>query len=1295
MAISKFTLENGLQVTGSSNFSGSVSSSGGFTGSLFGTASYGQDSNLLDGLDSTAFARLASANIFTQTQTVSGNLYVTGTVSASVVTASQSFVSGGLTIGNYVQLLPVGAINIPANLSASYIYTSGSTNDMYFTQYQGAFTNTTRLRWLESTLSTGLLHGGIISTVNGTTAFSVTSGSGLIINYNASTDSDPYPTINFVSWPTYTSQSLLYSGSAQITYIAIASDGTISQETLPPNFSEFKDRIVLGRVLHQSGSVANGAINTPSTAYGLAANTADFIRVIGPLKISGHYLAPSGSGNLSLTKSAGDSYVEGRNYSLNPNIPNIVLAANDPAVTVSKIYRQFMSGGNPRIDTGVAGAGYTTVNPSQYQDSNGNLASVGTDFSVQRVYWFPRSVNKALFVYYGQATYANMDDAIAGINTENFVEGDNTKGSAILVAHLVMKGNISNFNSTTTSRIYQAGLFRGGAGGGGGGGVSGGATNLASLTDVSLGTPANGQALVYNTSISKWAEGYPNSASYATNAATASYIATGSAIATFTNDVRNQFSAGSNIGISDGVVSLSASVSTTAVTGTTGVSGALGLFPILTGSSISGTTAQFTTISGSNISGALIGTLNTISAVRAGTNLTQSDALTVRTINLTSSITTGLTLLTSTTGNFTVLSGTTTTGSTALFTTVTGTTTTGSTATFTTITGSTITGSTLLVNVVTGTTTTGSIATFTTITGSTITGSTSLYTVVTGTTTTGSTATFTTITGSTITGSTLSYTTLNTTQMTSSGKILVDNNVTIGNGNNRTGTDIGIGVGALNSTNASSNYNLAIGPNALASNTSGTQNTAIGFQALNTNIGGGSNIAIGVNALYSNKSGPNTAIGNSAGYSNTTDNGNVFIGYFAGRDSQASYNVSIGDYAGQNLKSGQNVSIGHSALRYHQGSVGDNFALGTSNMGSLISGSKNLSIGTLTMGGVVNGEGNLVLGSNAMYPLALGYNTVTASYNTALGFGSLGVMLTGTENVSIGYNSTANLQTGSYNSAIGTAVLGTLKTGSSNTVVGYKSLSFLQTGSNNVVIGNNAGSSILTGSGNVIIGSATGINNTDNNIYISDGAGNLRLRVDSNGALSGTVITGSSITGSTVLATVVTGTTTTGSTALFGVVTGSNINTNWIQFPASQVASSDVNTLDDYEEGFWIPAFSASTTTNFTYDTAATSGSYVKIGKNVSLNGYIKISSTGSSAGNLYIQSLPFAIPAGAVNYYSLNVGYHANLSATVAAPEGYGALGSSVIFLGKNTLGTATTMTVTDLTNTAAIMFSINYNVS
>ena len=494
------------------------------------TASYFTGSFKGDGTGLTGVVtNIYTSGSITGSGLTAGNpLRLKDTVNVTTLSASYAEISGGLSVGDYVQLLPVGAVNIPTNTTASYIYTSGSTNDMYFTQYQGEFTNTTRLRWLESALNTGLLHGGVVTTQNGTNKFSVTAGSGLIVKFNASTGSDPYPTINFVTWPAVTSASLQYSSSDSITYISIKPTdanktiGEVRETTTAPTFSEFKDYIILGRVLHQSGAVTNGAINTPATAYGVNSNVADFVRAIGPLKINGHILSPSGSATLALTKTTGDSYVEGRNYSANPNIPNIITSGSDLPVTTTKIYYEHISGSKAIINNGIAGAGHAILTASLYQDTNGNLSAVGnSEFSVQRVFWFPRAVNNALFVYYGQAKYSNYDDAVAGISTETFVEADNTKTSAILVAYIVLRGNAANFTDPKVAKIFQAGLFRGGAGGGGGG-VGAGATNLASLIDVEVGSQTDGQALVYNGT--KWANGTPHNALTASIANTASYL---------------------------------------------------------------------------------------------------------------------------------------------------------------------------------------------------------------------------------------------------------------------------------------------------------------------------------------------------------------------------------------------------------------------------------------------------------------------------------------------------------------------------------------------------------------------------------------------------------------------------------------------------------------------------------------------------------------------------------------------------------------------------------------------------
>jgi hypothetical protein len=62
---------------------------------------------------------------------------------------------------------------------------------------------------------------------------------------------------------------------------------------------------------------------------------------------------------------------------------------------------------------------------------------------------------------------------------------------------------------------------------------------------------------------------------------------------------------------------------------------------------------------------------------------------------------------------------------------------------------------------------------------------------------------------------------------------------------------------------------------------------------------------------------------------------------------------------------------------------------------------------------------------------------------------------------------------------------------------------------------------------------------------------------------------------------------------------GSGIaSVNGIQFPATQSASADANTLDDYEEGSWTPTILfGGASVGITY--AVQQASYIKIGKSV------------------------------------------------------------------------------------------------
>jgi hypothetical protein len=146
-----------------------------------------------------------------------------------------------------------------------------------------------------------------------------------------------------------------------------------------------------------------------------------------------------------------------------------------------------------------------------------------------------------------------------------------------------------------------------------------------------------------------------------------------------------------------------------------------------------------------------------------------------------------------------------------------------------------------------------------------------------------------------------------------------------------------------------------------------------------------------------------------------------------------------------------------------------------------------------------------------------GNTTTTGSYNTATGGNALGNNTSGGFNASYGYAALQNNQTGNYNTATGVQALIGNTAGTNNTAVGYNTLANTTGGYNtaiggeagksnsigtyNIFIGYNSGSTINSSlSNNVILGSfnGSGISN-NNNVILSDGAGNLRLVIDTNG----------------------------------------------------------------------------------------------------------------------------------------------------------------------------------------------------
>jgi len=92
-------------------------------------------------------------------------------------------------------------------------------------------------------------------------------------------------------------------------------------------------------------------------------------------------------------------------------------------------------------------------------------------------------------------------------------------------------------------------------------------------------------------------------------------------------------------------------------------------------------------------------------------------------------------------------------------------------------------------------------------------------------------------------------------------------------------------------------------------------------------------------------------------------------------------------------------------------------------------------------------------------------------------------------------------------------------------------------------------------------------------------------------------------------------------------MTFGNVSASGITFPATQSASGNANTLDDYEEGTWTPIFiSASGAFDSVTYSANRVGKYVKIGQVVYItcSFYTTAISVGTASGAVRIGGLPF-----------------------------------------------------------------------
>lgn len=350
-------------------------------------------------------------------------------------------------------------------------------------------------------ITTGVISGGVMTALS-TTQFSVSAGSGVIVDTYTDYSN---PSFTPVNWLTQT-VDLLNPTTEQITYVSIDNTGTIITSNIPPTPSNERTSIVLGRLFHDPLNISNPEVVQSHTTIGTLGHLlVDYFMFIGAIA-KGLGLEPNPL-SLQAKQLSGSVFIQSVNEQVDPTNPNVaVIPEIDP-------FQFYYAKGNGDIDPAAIA---NSFDPTQYDPNGlGVLTPVSTTggnvrATIQYVYAFSTGT---YFTLYGQTEYTNIAAAQASIELDRaslVVPPELNTSIGPLYAVIMRQGAVDLDNPDDALIINLLG---------GGGSSSGASTpsdvtsvfgrtgnvlaqegdyNLELLGDVGLVTPSNGEVLTFN-----------------------------------------------------------------------------------------------------------------------------------------------------------------------------------------------------------------------------------------------------------------------------------------------------------------------------------------------------------------------------------------------------------------------------------------------------------------------------------------------------------------------------------------------------------------------------------------------------------------------------------------------------------------------------------------------------------------------------------------------------------------------------------------------------------------------------
>ncbi len=296
--------------------------------------------------------------------------------------------------------------------------------------------------------TTGLLEGGVISE-DTTTTVDWTAGRGLVANY-----ADPEnPIITDVSWDAVSAQAVTNVTTDGTTLFGYDSTGSIVQKLATAlSIEDAHSTIWFGSVTHLSNVISSVTTAPGNIGYDGTGSFSDFINlVIGPANVDGNVYGANGT-NLNVDVSGGNAYMLGSNFRNSKAISDIITLASDTALTFTPVHRSAGAGLSV-----VYGTATTSIDPDNYDDGSGTLASVTTDYwTIQRIY---RSRSGSTYAAYGQQEFSTKDLALEALGSEAFTEKAPLPFQLFRCSLIVQEG-ATDLSDTAEAEFFSQSSFR-------------------------------------------------------------------------------------------------------------------------------------------------------------------------------------------------------------------------------------------------------------------------------------------------------------------------------------------------------------------------------------------------------------------------------------------------------------------------------------------------------------------------------------------------------------------------------------------------------------------------------------------------------------------------------------------------------------------------------------------------------------------------------------------------------------------------------------------------------------------